>query len=164
MQRINALARAFVWSLIPGNGRPHRCKIDELSERLSTDGITCTPDELSDALARLEDVGLLVRVQKQPPSPLFVVLNSRDPYDQRVSLAADVCSVIKRRGDQFESDQELCSWLDQDQVNYTPESLSAALHHLERIGRIKRPRQDQWSVESPLPGTYVEPRIHAEIF
>jgi hypothetical protein len=57
---------------------------------------------------------------------------------------------------------QLTSWLDQDQVSYTPESLSAALHHLDRIGRIKRPRQDQWRSDVPLPGLYVEPRIYVE--
>ena len=55
-------------------------------------------------LARLEDVGLLVRVQKQPPSPLFVVLKIRDSYDRTLALAADVCSSVKRRGDRFEFD------------------------------------------------------------
>jgi hypothetical protein len=130
---------------------------------LSSDGVAFDPVELDEALVQLTDCGLVMHVQKQPPSPLFLVLKSRQPYDQAAALAADVCASVKRRGERFESDQELCSWLDQDGVDYTAESLSAGLHHLERQGRFRRPRQDQWG-EWPLPGIYAEPRIHVEIF
>jgi hypothetical protein len=105
-----------------------------------------------------------IGADRRPPSPQFLVLNSRRPFDDTDARAADVCATIKRRGDRFESDQELSSWLDEDQVNYDPERFGRALSHLESIGRIKRPRQDQWSAEWPLPGTYVEPRVHVEIF
>jgi hypothetical protein len=76
-------------------------------------------------------------------------------------LAADVCAVIKRRGDRFESDEELVQWLETDRVPFTPGSLSTALHQLTSIGRIKRNVADQWNSEQPLPGMYVEPRIRS---
>ena len=83
-------------------------------------------------------------------------------YDEADALAAEVCATLKRRGERFESDDELCSWLEEDQVSYTPEGLAAVIGYLEWIGRIKRPRQDQWRSDLPLPGIYVPPRIYPE--
>ena len=102
-----------------------------------------------------------MRVQRQPYSvyPQVLVVNGRHPYDHTDVLAAAVCSSIKRRGDRFESDQELCSWLDEDGVSYTPDSLPAALRQLGETGRISRPVQE-WGL--PTPGKYVEPRVHSE--
>jgi hypothetical protein len=102
-----------------------------------------------------------MRVQRQPYSvyPQFLMLKGRHPYDHTDALAASVCSSIKRRGERFESDQELCSWLDADKVSYDSDSLAVALQQLESIGRLRRPRADQWNSDQPLPGMYVEPRI-----
>jgi hypothetical protein len=124
--RIYELAKAVVRALTSGSGRGNRCQVEELPELLTADGINFDPDELSEVLARLEDVGLIVRVQNQPPSPLFLVLNWRDSKDQAGALAAAVCTSIKARGDQCESDHQLMCWLDEDRVSYTSESLSAA--------------------------------------
>ena len=45
-------AKAVIRALQPGNGGSHRCQVDELSERLASDGVTCIADELSDVLVR----------------------------------------------------------------------------------------------------------------
>jgi hypothetical protein len=47
------------------------------------------------------------------------------------ALAAAVCATVKHRGERFESDDQLTSRLDDDEVHYTPDSLSAALQKLE---------------------------------
>jgi hypothetical protein len=41
-------------------------------------------------------------------------------------------------------------------------SLQGELHQLERIGRLRRPGQDQWRSDSPLPEYFVPPRIRNE--
>ena len=125
---------------------------DELPKRLISDGVTFDPDNLPEVLPRLHDVGQLQRVHRQP----FSV------YPQFLALAADVCASIKRRGDRFESDAELCSWLTEDGAHFDPDSLSAALHQLERLGRIKRPIVEHSWADVPLPGVYVEPRVYSE--
>jgi hypothetical protein len=142
--------------LEPGNGRTNRCARDELSPRLDADGITYDAHELDEVLIRLEDVGRVVRVH-----PQLLVLSGDHHFDSTDVLAADVCAVIKRRGDRFESDEELVQWLETDRVPFTPGSLSTALHQLTSIGRIKRNVADQWNSEQPLPGMYVEPRIRS---
>jgi hypothetical protein len=76
-------------------------------------------------------------------------------------LAADVCSVLKRRGDRFDNDAQLTAWLDEDGVRWTEQSLAAALRQLEGLGRIVRKRVDQFDPDSMLPGVYAEPRIIA---
>jgi hypothetical protein len=43
----------------------------------------------------------------------------------------------------------------------TPEGLAEALHQLEPIGRVKRPRADQWNSDQPLPG-FGPPRRRSE--
>ena len=91
--------------------------------------------------------------------PQALVVNGRHPFDQTDALAAAVCSSIKRRGDRFESDQELCSWLDEDGVSYTSDSLAVAL------GPARGDRPDlaagqEWGL--PTPGIYVEPRVYSE--
>jgi hypothetical protein len=108
--------------------------------------------------------GQLVRVQRQLFSayPQYLMLKGDHPYDEVDTLAADVCSTIKRRGDRFDSAEQLTSWLDEDGVSYTPGRLSAAVYQLERIGRLDRPRQDHWRSDLPLSGVYVEPRICPE--
>jgi hypothetical protein len=62
----------------------------------------------------------------------------------------------------LEPDDGLRKWLDEDQVQYDAKSFDAAIQHLEWAGRIKRPRQDQWNPDLPLPGDYVPPRIYNE--
>ena len=122
------------------------------------------PRYLPEVLSRLHDVGQLQRVQRQPFSvyPQFLVLCGDHPYDETDALAADVCASIKRRGDRFESDAELCSWLTEDGAHFDPDSLSVALRQLERLGRIKRPIVEHSRADVPLPGVYVEPRVYSE--
>jgi hypothetical protein len=67
----------------------------------------------------------------------------------------------KRRNERFDSEDQLRSWLEEDQVSWKPEDLAAALGDLEAIGRLRRPRQDQWG-NQPLPGIYVPARIFNE--
>jgi hypothetical protein len=35
-----------------------------------------------------------------------------------------------------------------------------ALRQLEEIGRVRRPRQDHWNENAPLPGIWIPPRVH----
>ena len=123
------------------------------------------PDDLPEVLSRLHDVGQLQRVQRQPFSvyPQFLVLCGDHPYDETDGLAADICASIKRRGERFESDEQLHSWLTEDGVQFTPESLSAALRQLEHSGRIKRDvAEHSWSSNQPVDGWYMAPHIYSE--
>jgi hypothetical protein len=112
--------------------------------------------DLKEVLTRLEDCGQILRAQKQPYSVYAqsLVVNGRHPFDRTDALAAAVCSSIKRRGDRFESDDQLTSWLDEDGVSHTSESLTVALRQLGEIGRIKRPVQE-WGL--PTPGFMSSP-------
>ena len=59
------IVRSVLRVLQAGNGRSNRCEVaDELTQRLITDGVVYTPEQLSAALIRLEDCGLLQRVQR----------------------------------------------------------------------------------------------------
>jgi hypothetical protein len=66
--------------------------------------------------------------------------------------------------DEFQGEQQLSSWLDEDQVQYDERSLLAAIRQLENLGRIKRPWQDhdQWVSDAALPGYWISPRIFNE--
>ena len=160
--RVSALVKAVFRALEPGDGRSSRCTVVELPERLEQDSVTFTPSDLDEVLMRLEDCGQILRVQRQPGYPQFLLGQSRHPFDRTDALAADVCASIKRRGERFEDEDELRSWLDEDRVSYDSHSLAVALDQLEQIGRLKRPREDQWRSDGPLPGLYVEPRIYVE--
>ena len=155
-----ALAKAVIRALQTGNGRSNRCKVDELPERLAEDGVAFDPAEVDEVLTGLGDCGQIMRVQRQPYSVYaqVLVVNGRHPLDQTDLLAASVCSSVKRRGDRFESDDQLTSWLDEDNVRYDSGSLTAALRQLGEsydlgsltaalrqlgeIGRIRRPVQE----------------------
>jgi hypothetical protein len=76
-------------------------------------------------------------------------------FDRIDALAADICATIKDHGESFESDDDLREWLDEDLISCSPEDLDAAIQHLEWIGRLKRPRQDHWDEDRPLPGIYM---------
>ena len=91
----------------------------------------------------------------------FLVLDGRRPYDDTDALAADVCASLERHGEQFENDEELRSYLDEDKVDYTLESLAVALRQLELLGRVRRVRVDQFDPDWALPGVYVPPRIRS---
>jgi hypothetical protein len=114
-----------------------------------------------EALAeRLTENGALRRVQRH--GVMFHVRRGIRPYGDLDALAADVCATVKRHGERFESDAELQVWLDAAGVAWTPDDLASAIEMLERIGRIKRPRADQFRFDAPLPGQYVDPRIYNE--
>jgi hypothetical protein len=143
----SALARAVLQALAPGNGRSHRCSRDELSDRLASDGVDIDDADLSDVLARLEDVDQLVRVR-----PQLLVLSGTRPYDGTDELAADICASIKRRSDRFESDEELVRLLTEEGVKFDPGSLSTALRQLEDSGRIKRDVVEHSWANEPVGG------------
>jgi hypothetical protein len=67
-------------------------------------------------------------------------------YGQRSLIISVEHRPVKRRGDRFESDDQLYSWLDEDQVSYTSESLSAALHQRERIGSFAQATQGSMAI------------------
>jgi hypothetical protein len=135
-----------------------------LSERLESDGVSCTAGDLTETITRLEDCGQLMRVQRQPYQayPQYLIHTGDHPYDEVDALAADVCAVLKSHDERFESEEELYSLLDEAGIEFTSDRLAAALQQLERIGRLGRPRQDHWRSDLPLPGWYIEPRIHNE--
>jgi hypothetical protein len=91
--------------------------------------------------------------------PQFLVHKGRHPFDRIDALAAAVCASVKAREERFEAEDQLQHWLDEDQVSWNSDDLATALDQLERIGRLRHPRADQWRSDSPLPGIYLEPRI-----
>ena len=159
-QRRHALALAVLKALQPVNGRSHRCKMDELPERLEQDSITITPAELSDVLARLEDVSQIIRAQRNAGYPMYVVPCGDHPFDDVDALAADICTAMKARDERFDDEDQLTAWLDEDGVSYSSHCLAVALRQLEHLGRINRPVQE---FGLPTPGIYVSPRIFTGI-
>lgn len=164
-QHRHALAKAVLQVMEVGDARSgNRWTVEELTERLTESGVPHTADDLAQALSRLEDSGHLMRAQRQPYSvhPQHLVRKSIRPYDKYDVLAADLCAVLQRRDERFESEDQLRSWLDEDKVDWTPDDLATALDHLERIGRLRRPRAAQWRSDSTLAAIYVPPRIFNE--
>ena len=86
--RVSALVKAVFRALEPGDGRSSRCTVVELSERLEQDSVTFTPSDLDEVLMRLEDCGQIMRVQRQPGYPQFLLGKSRHPYDRTDALAS----------------------------------------------------------------------------
>lgn len=126
---------------------------------------TPTPLEMSEqqALVRIAMLAShILRVLRLPERGRYSserVLDGRRPYDDTDALAADVCASLKRHGEQFDNDEQLRSYLDEDKVTYTEQSLPLALRQLELIGRIRRIRVDQFDPDWALPGVHVPPRI-----
>jgi hypothetical protein len=112
-------------------------------------------------LVKLEDAGCISRVQKQL-GPSYVVANGMAVFDSIDALCADIAAVIKQHNDEFESEDQMRSWLDEGGIAYDERTLDMALGQLEGVGRLKRPRQDHWREDLPLPGYWVPPRVHVE--
>jgi hypothetical protein len=110
-------------------------------------------------LSRLWDVGQIVLAQRNTGYPLFIVAKEVRALDDIDVLAADVCSAVKRRGEQFADDDQLRSYLDEDGVRYDAQSFAVALRQLEDLGRIRRLRVDDFGPDWKVPGVYVEPRV-----
>jgi hypothetical protein len=164
-QHRHALAKAVLQVMEVGHARSgNRWTVKELSERLTESGVSQTADDLGQALSRLEDSGHLMRAQRQPYSvhAQHLVRKTIRPYDKYDVLAPDVCAVLKRRDERFDSEDQLQSWLDEDKVEWNPDDLATALDHLERIGRLRCLRADQWGSDSTLASIYVPPRIFNE--
>jgi hypothetical protein len=123
------------------------------------DGVTFDPSDLDTALDRLWDVGQVMLVQRNIGYPLYIVAKEERVLDDVDALAADICSAVKRRGEQFDDEERLRSWLDEDGIDYDPQSLAVALRQLEELGRIVRPVQE-WSSVPRSPGVYVPPRVY----
>lgn len=127
-------------ALVAGKGRTNRADIEtELPQRLAADGVKYDPEILELAIVRLGDVALIQRVQRQPYGayPQLIVSNGLGRYDEIDVLAADVAAVIKSRSDEFENEDQLLGWLDQEQITYTVQTFAAALTQLEQIGRVR---------------------------
>ena len=103
------LAKAVLKALRPRDGRSQRCTRDELPERLEQDGATFDSGDLDEVLARLWDVGRVVLAQRNTGYPLFIVAKGVRALDDIDVLAADVCSAVKRRGEQFDAEDQLRS-------------------------------------------------------
>jgi len=97
---------------------------------------------------RVADRSLL----KRPGRESFVVNTWFD-------TAAAVASSIKRRGDRFESEDQLTGWLDEDKVSYDPQSLSIALRQFGKhrpveaspAGPVEFGSAAPWDVRCPTP-------------
>jgi hypothetical protein len=144
-------------SVLHALARPARCTRAELAERLAGDGVTFNPDCLDDVLTRLWEVGHILLAQRSQGHPVFIVAREDHPFDDVDALAADICLTLKRRDEQFDDEDQLSSYLDEDGIAYTSESLAVALRQLEELGRIRRPVQE---FGLPTPGIYVPPRIY----
>jgi hypothetical protein len=158
---VDGLARAVLRALEVGN-KPYQlgCEIsEELPERLERDGVEYRAEDLAAALIKLEDSGCIVRFQQQM-QPTRVTGNGSKHYDDIDRLAADIAALIKEHDEEFESEQELRSWLDHAGIEYDDRPFVMALRQLEEIGRVRRPRQDHWIENAPLPGFWVPPRVH----
>jgi hypothetical protein len=121
-------------------------------------------------LGRSTDSGRLMLLKPKPtvecpePSQVLVMVNpgagfaqSSDAFNVTDGLAADVHGCIKRRGDRFESDEQLETWLVEDSVLWSGHELSDAVEQLEVAGWLTRPhREREWS-SGPLPGFLVSP-------
>jgi hypothetical protein len=45
-------------------------------------------------------------------------------------------------------------------IAYDDRPFVMALRQLEEIGRLRRPRQDHWNEDRPLPGTWIPARVY----
>jgi hypothetical protein len=159
---LDDLARALLGALRAGNGRSARCEITkELPDRLREDGAQFRPQDLSLALVKLEDAGCVSRVQTQL-GPSYVVANGMAVFDSIDVLCADIAAVIKQHNDEFENEEQLQGWLTGAGIAWDEHSLVLALGQLESMGRVKRPRQDHWREDLPLPGWWVPARVFTE--
>jgi hypothetical protein len=157
---VDGLARAVLHALEVGN-KPYQlgCEVrEELAERLGRDGVEYRPEDLPLALIKLEDSGCIVRFQRQL-QPVRVTIEGSKCYDDVDRLAAEIAGLITAHDESFGSEQEVQSWLDEAGITYDEKSFNMALRQLEQLGRVKRPRQDHWNENAPLPGVYVPPRV-----
>ena len=106
--RRDVLAKAVIRLLEPGNGRSHRCRADELPERLASDAVNGA-DELAATITRLADCGQLIRVQRQPYQayPQYLIHPVIILMTRWTHLAADVCSLLEYHNERFGTEEEL---------------------------------------------------------
>ena len=125
--RRDVLAKAVIRLLEPGNGRSHRCRADELPERLASDAVNSTADELAATITRLADCGQLIRVQRQPYQayPQYLIHTGDHSYDEVDALAADVCSLLEYHNERFGTEEELRTWLNEAEIEHTEKDLEA---------------------------------------
>jgi hypothetical protein len=84
-------------------------------------------------------------------------------YEEIDVLATDIAAFIKRRGDEFDNEDQVQGWLTEEGIEWDEQTFFAALGQLEQLGRIKRPRTDQWnSLDRDLPGYWMPPRVYNE--
>ena len=164
--RIDALINSIV-RVLNSSGQ---CTEEDLGARLVGVGVVYSEEDLDVALGRLTDSGRLMLLKPKPtvecpePSQVLVMANlgagfaqSSDAFNVTDGLAADVHGCIKRRGDRFESDEQLETWLAEDSVLWSGHELSDAVQQLEVAGWLTRPhREREWS-SGPLPGFLVSP-------
>lgn len=153
-----ALERAIMAATATSNSR-ERCTIANLPQRLTDNGITFTDDQLWDAITVLIDTGRLLRSQHQHMGDIYLTERAFRGYDPLAGPAAAICRVLKDHGEHFDSDAELQGWLSEAGVPFEESDYRFAMEHLEQIGRLVRPRADQWRFDSPLPGEYAPARI-----
>jgi hypothetical protein len=158
---VDDLAKAVLRALEVGN-KPYElgCEIkEELPQRLDRDGVRYQPEDLSLALVKLEDSGCLVRFQRQM-QPQRITGNGSKYYDDIDRLAADIAGVIKAHDEEFGSEDQVRGWLDETGIAYDERTFTMALRQLEELGRVRRPRQDHWRDDLPLPGVWVPSGVH----
>jgi hypothetical protein len=163
--RIAALVDAVIRVLSSG-----RCDDEELQDRLVAAGVVCDPNDLDVALQRLQDSGRLMPLKPRPtvenPNPPRTLMmanlpagfsQSSDPFDRIDSLGADVHASIKKRGYQFDSDEQLEEWLAADGVVWSGQELHDVLQQLEVSGWLSRPHRARDWPSDPLPGYLITP-------
>jgi hypothetical protein len=92
--------------------------------------------------------------------PQRITGNGSKYYDDIDRLAADIAALIKEHDEEFESEDQLQGWLDEAGIEYDDRPFVMALRQLEEIGRLRRPRQDHWNEDRPLPGTWIPARVY----
>jgi hypothetical protein len=60
-------------------------------------------------------------------------------YEEIDVLATDIAAFIKRRGDEFDNEDQVQGWLTEEGIEWDEQTFFAALGQLEQLGRIKRP-------------------------
>jgi len=147
-----------------------RCDEEELPDRLAVAGVVYREQDLGVALERLMDSGRLMAPRPRPtsenPNPQRVLImanlpagysQSGDRFSHIDELAAAIHACIRKRGDHFQSDEQLEQWLAVDGVLWWGQEFSDAIEQLEVAGWLSRPHRSQDWPSDPLPGYLITP-------
>jgi hypothetical protein len=75
-------------------------------------------------------------------------------------LEASIVDTIRAHDGAFEDEDQLREWLATAGVEFDDRQFSLGLGHLWRIGRLRQPRDVEWTVKGAARPTWlVEPRV-----